>query len=362
MRSNHLSRSIGWLLAVLAGLLPGIGMAQTDIELILQRDSLAKYPREDRFDHSYIEDETMYLSPRVFLVQANLPIAVRVEGQPFRNLIYQPNLPFAVGAGLFYRWFGLQVGFPIQAFARPEGSRGYTRAFVLNLNSYLRRYGFDVHYTRYNGFYLSNPDQVVPTLATPPYPIRSDLRSESIGGNFVFIFNHRRFSFRAAFIQTERQLKTAGSFLLQPTFNYIRFAGDSALTAVRGLSYQGTPSGIGIRSGISASVGVNFGYARTIVFDKRFFGMLAILPGITVGTHSYTLDDNVERRTERFNVRGHFRGAIGYNGPNWFGGLASTVDLYDIRVTRDLALSYAIVRTQLFFGRRFEVPKMKKKP
>lgn len=349
------------LLLVLAGLLPSIAGAQTDVEIILQRDSLSGYRREDRFDHSYIEDETRFLSPRMFLVQDNLPIAVRVEGQPFRSLIYQPNLPFAVGAGLFYRWFGLQVGFPIQAFARPEGSRGYTRAFVLNINSYLRRYGFDVHYTRYNGFYLSNPSQVVPALSTPPYPIRSDLRSESIGGNFVFVFNHRKFSFRAAFIQTERQLKTAGSFLLQPTFNYIRFAGDSALTRVRSLSYNGAPAGLGLRSGISLSAGVNFGYARTIVLNKRFFGMMAVLPGITLGTHSYTLNDNVEKQSTRFNVRGHFRGAIGYNGERWFGGLATNIDLYDIRVTRDLALSYAIVRTQLFFGRRFEVP-TKKKP
>jgi hypothetical protein len=346
---------------MLLGLISSRALGQTDIELILQRDSLSKYPREDRFDHSYIEDESRFLTPRLFLVQDNQPIAVRVDGQPFRSLIYQPNLPFAVGAGLFYRWFGLQVGFPIQAFARPEGSRGYTRAFVLNVNSYLRRYGFDVHYTRYNGFYLSNPGQVVPALSTPPYPIRSDLRSESIGGNFVFVFNHRKFSFRAAFIQTERQLKTAGSFLLQPTFNYIRFAGDSALTAVRGLSFNGAPAGLGLRSGISLSAGVNFGYARTLVMSKRFYGMMAVLPGITLGTHSYTLDDNEVRRSTRFNVRGHFRGAIGYNGERWFGGLASTVDLYDIRVTPDLALSYAVVRTQLFFGRRFELPKMEKK-
>jgi hypothetical protein len=349
-----------WPLVVLLSLLPRNAVGQTDIELILQRDSLAKYRPEDRFDHSYLQDETGYLTPRLFLVQDNQPITVNVAGQRFANLSYEPNQAFGIGGGLFYRWFGLQLSFPIQAFSAPEGSRGYTRSFVLNVNGYLRRYGFDVYYTRYNGFYLSNPQQVIPTQPTPPFPIRSDLRSESIGGNFVFVFNHRRFSFRAAFIQTERQLKSAGSLLLQPTFNYIRFAGDSALTAVGGVKYAGVPTGIGLRSGISASAGVNFGYAQTFVVNKRFFFLVALLPGITVGTHSYTLDDDVERRSERFNVRAHFRASLGYNGERWFGGLAATADAYNIRLTRDVSVGYIIARTQLFFGRRFEMLKMKK--
>ena len=330
--------------------------AQTDVELILERDSLAHYSPEDRYDHSYLQDLSGYLTPRAFLLQNNQPFGIELTEQPIRRLSYWTNLPFSVGGGLFYRWLGVQVGFPVQGFAAPTEERGRTRSLILAANVYLRRFGIDAHYTQHNGYYLENARDVL-GLSTPPYPVRADISTQAFGANFYYVFNHRRFSFRAAFIQTERQLRSAGSLLLMPTFNYYRVTGDSALTAHAGLTLNPSES-IAFSYGRAVSAGLTFGYAHSFVIRRHWFALVAVLPGFTAGTNRIRTPAGEEFSRERINLRGHLRLAAGYNGPRWFVGLSSTNDLYDINFARDLRLNYLITRTYLFVGRRFEMPRM----
>lgn len=330
--------------------------AQTDIELVIQRDSLLKYRFEDRFDHGYLQDLTHLLAPRFFLLQNSQPIAVSVARQSFGAIVFTPNLPISVGGGVYYKWLGVQLGFPFQAFAAPDNERGRTRSFILAASASLRRFGIDGHYTRYTGFYVNNTRSLL-GQSVPPYALRPDISTEAVGANIYYIFNYRRFSFRAAFIQTERQRRSAGSLLLMPTFNYFNVSGDSAITRVPGLEYVGTPDGLTLRSASSISVGLIVGYAHTFVFWKSGYFLAAFLPGLTGGINRYTLEDGTTRSRERINVRAHLRFSLGFNGPRWFGGLNSLNDFYNLNLTSDVQLLYVYSRTQLFIGCRLEAPR-----
>ena len=347
----------GGALVLLLGLATRLP-AQTDVEILLARDTLSHYAPEDRYDHSYLQDLSSLLTPRVNLIQNNQPFGIELNGQTVDRLSYWPNLPFSVGGGVFYRWLGVQVGFPLQGLAAPEADRGRTRAFVLAANVYLRRYGIDAHYTEHSGYYLENAGRLLGSRP-PPYPQRADITTQAFGGNFYFVFNHRRFSFRAAFIQTERQLRSAGSLLLMPTFNYYRVVADSAVSKVAGLQWQPSES-IGLRYGRSISAGVTFGYAHMFVIRRQWFVLGALLPGVTAGSNHIRTDEGLENTRERLNLRAHLRLAMGYSGPRWFAGFTSTNDIYDINFARDLRMNYLVSRTTLFVGRRFELePKRK---
>ncbi len=340
------------LIAILC-LLCAPTFAQTDVELLLQRDSLARYRPEDRYDHSYLQDLSVLLTPRLNLIQNTQPFGIELENQPYNRLSYWPNLPFSVGGGVFYRWLGVQVGFPVQGFAAPADERGRTTAFILSANVYLRRYGIDAHYTEHQGYYLENVGRLLGT-DPPPYPQRADITTQAFGGNIYFVFNYRRFSFRAAFIQTERQLRSAGSLLLMPTFNYYRMVADSAVSRVAGLQWSAGES-IGLNYGRAVSAGLTFGYAHTFVFRRSWFVLGAVLPGFTAGTNQIRTDAGTDRTSTRINLRAHLRLALGYNGPRWFAGVTSTNDVYDINFASDLRLNYLVSRTSLYVGRRFQL-------
>ncbi len=115
-----------------------------------------------------------------------------------------------MGIGATYRWATLNLAYGF-GFLNPDRGRGKTKYLDLQFHGYGRKFSIDVLGQFYNGFYLT-PRGTGTTHGT--YYQRPDIEVGAVGASAQYIFNYRKFSYRAAFLQNEWQKRTAGTFLL----------------------------------------------------------------------------------------------------------------------------------------------------
>ncbi len=228
---------------------------------------------------------------------------------PQRNtsIRYQPNTTLNMGVGASYKWFTLNLAYG-WGFLNQESDRGKTRYVDLQFHGYGEKFNVDFAGQFYKGFYLSQKGALRPGQ----YYVRPDLRINAIGISYQYIFNHRRFSFRAATLQTEWQKKSAGTPLLGIEIYGGTIRADSAMMPA------------GLRSEITEleerrisffEMGPNAGYAYTWIIDRHFFFTGSAAVGLDVGFSTNTTSESGYKVGLIPNAL--FRANIGYNSPWW---------------------------------------------
>src|SRR5690606_10684835 len=117
----------------------------------------------------------------------------------------------------------------------------------------------------YNGYYVS-PQSFV--TGFPGFYIRPDIKVRMVGGSAYYVFNHRKFSYRAGLIQNEWQTKSAGTFLLGGDIFYGTVNSDSLLVPqeIANQFPQGSVSRMRF-----INIGPGAGYAYTFVYKRNWF-------------------------------------------------------------------------------------------
>jgi hypothetical protein len=144
-----------------------------------------------------------------------------------------------------------------------------------------------------------------------------------MGFNGQYIFNHKKFSYRAPFLQNEWQKKSAGSFLAGINLFYVNIAGDSSLIPSKGADTSFF-DGIHFSQYRFFNAGLIAGYAHTFVVKQHFFLTLSLTGGLSGGgSWLYTsYEDELDR--SGFTAAGNISGrvALGYNSKRIFVGLS----------------------------------------
>lgn len=125
-----------------------------------------------------------------------------MSGEPFRTKL-EAEAKATVGASVSYR------GLSLSLMLNPAKLSGRDRDYEFNFTSYGRRFGFDFTFTQAKTFSGTMTSGGTDT----------DIASGQVGmttyqGNAYYVFNHRRFSFPAAFTQSQVQRRSCGSWLL----------------------------------------------------------------------------------------------------------------------------------------------------
>src|SRR5436190_1676416 len=123
----------------------------------------------------------------------------------------------------------------------------------------------------------------------------------------------KRFSYRAALLQTEWQKKSAGSFIYGGEFHHGTVQGDSAL--IPGFYSSKFPQA-GINKINVLSFGPGAGYAYTLVMAQHFF----ITGSMVINLDVNFIREEDETRKEKnvsLNPSNVFKAALGYNGRKW---------------------------------------------
>ena len=160
-----------------------------------------------------------------------------------------------------------------------------------------------------------------------------------------YVFNHRRFSYPAAFTQSYIQRRSAGSWLA-------------------GISYQGgsiettdelkerTPNAPEIKIHIGL-LGIGGGYGYNWVLGKKWLLHFSMLPTFVIYNHNYMIVNGERRNAKHFSPSMIFneRAAIVYNfSPRYFTG--ATLTMSNSFFNNDVTVNQNKWRARAFIGMR----------
>ena len=272
-------------------------------------------------DTNYVESFLDQLTTRVYASIKTTEISMRDQNIN-KNLIYHPNDALILGFGFNYGILGLNIGFNLPFINNDDAKYGKTDYLDLQTHVYFRPFILDIYAQIYKGYHLTEPnDWITDWPSNDTFPARPDISSVSIGLNGHYIFNHKKFSYRAPFLQNEWQKKSAGSFLLGGNMFYVDTKGDSSFIPKEDtLFFEGTH----FSQSRIANIGVNAGYAQTFVVKQHFFLTMSLVGGLSGGGSWIYTSEEGEIDRSGFTVAGNISGrvALGYNSKKFFAGVS----------------------------------------
>ncbi|MBO7660574.1 MAG: DUF4421 family protein, partial [Bacteroidaceae bacterium] len=207
------------------------------------------------------------LTGRINVSGAQLKIEGKEFGKRFRSEM-TADYKSTISLGVNY------LGVSLSMALNPAKLLGKYKDFELNLNSYNNRWGFDFIYQDARNFTGWHEEEGKLRLELPP----EVLTLKSLNVNAYYAFNHRRFSYPAAFTQSYIQRRSAGSFLLA-----LSAQGQRAKTKAQYESLLNV-----------TNIGIGAGYGYNWVPSRHWLFHISSLPTFTVYSNT-SLKVNDER-------------------------------------------------------------------
>ncbi|GAB3912346.1 hypothetical protein GCM10028803_55470 [Larkinella knui] len=261
-------------------------------------------------DTAYVQIFRGKLTARTFLSQKYTSFVLSTPLKQSPSLRFRPNSALDLGIGATFGALTLNLSYGL-SFLNQNNGKGKTRDIDLQTHVYMRKWVVDGFGQFYSGYFLaprgkasSDPDR---------YYQRPDLGVRMVGGSLWRVLNFRRFSFRAALVQNERQKQSAGSWLMGFQLYYGVMQGDSAL--VPGVFQAAFPDDE-VRRMRFIKVGPCAGYAYTYVFRERWFATGSLTANLNATFSKETFEAG---KLTAGNVRPDFlfRAVAGYNSNQW---------------------------------------------
>ncbi|MEI7983534.1 MAG: DUF4421 family protein, partial [Bacteroidota bacterium] len=271
-------------------------------------------------------------------------------------IVYKPNVNFRIGISGMWKWFGMGLSIENPFYKRNNETFGKTTFLDLRANAFGRAVAAELFLQRYRGFYISDPHR-----EDGSHYIIPDMSAFSLGISVYWIYNASRFSIRAAFVQNERQKKSAGSFMVRPSFLFSSITSTNGIIPAEIVNQFHIPSTDLVTDGDIYSFGLSPGYSYTIIFLKYFYLTATIFPAVSWQYYVYKTTKNSYIENEfSFHLGGQF--AIGYNSEYWFIGGSVQAGIRDIpRKLTNTYLNYDVEQFRIWGGTRFDWFRKKKK-
>jgi len=276
------------------------------------------------------------------------------------NVSFKPNSNLRLGFGFNYKKVGLNILFNVPNVSIGNGS-GESKYFDFNLTHYGRKFGFDIAYNRYSGYYWSNPQNILPQYDSElqGYPVRPDLNTGILAVSGYFNINHKKFSYLSSFAQNERQLISAGSPIIGAYANVFGLSSsDSATVLPRSVIPPDEPElyfhdDLHFKSIETRNVGLSAGYIYSFIIKRNFFITLSLQMGMGIESTDVIYYQQPTKYLDGYNIFGVSRAAMGYNGPLYYIGLSAYTTNFLTGSTDNLNVQYNLGSIRLVLARRF---------
>lgn len=260
-------------------------------------------------DSLFVNTYEQELTGRLYLSQKYTSISLG-GGNEYPGFRYKPNTTLNLGVGATYRSFSLNLAYGFPGLNGDGSQRGKTKYLDLQSHFYSKKWVVDLFGQFYHGYYLT-PKNYVPGF--PEYYIKPDLKVRLTGISGYYIFNPNRFSYRAALIQNEWQIRSAGTFLAGLEFNYgILKDGQTIVPEeIRAAFPQGN-----VQRMRFINFGPGIGYAYTFVYKKNWFITGSLTASLTV---DFSKEQYLSEYKNNLSVSPNFlyRIGAGYNSRRW---------------------------------------------
>src|SRR5690606_1814307 len=258
-------------------------------------------------DTSYYQTFPEHLNGRFYFSQKYTGLKL-ADKDADTEYLYMPNTTLNMGVGATYKNLTLNLAYGF-GFLNPEKGKGETKYLDAQAHVYPRKMVIDLFSQLYKGFYLTDG---LGAAAGENYLTRPDMKIQKIGASVQYVFNHGKFSYRAAFLQNEWQKKSTGTFLLGAEM-YGGLAHEESNLIPDALIDDPSRNFKTIRF---FELGPNVGYAYTLVIKKHFFVTASAAANLGVGYSTH--HGEMGRHTQwAINPNYFLRGFAGYNSTKW---------------------------------------------
>jgi len=321
-----------------------------------------KFPSVITADSSYIQTNPGKLTLGIYFSSKAMAFDVTPHESHFpadsmmRSVLYSPNLRGGYGFAFSYRLIDFSAGFRQKLDSTTEALYGPSEYGHFKFGIWAtRKFRAEFNYDYIKGF----ANTAAPTYQDDefhgPYPHRDDLRLRYIKVKGIYQFNPEKFSYRAAFANSERQLKSAGGFLLSAAAYGHRIRSDSSF-----IPYQIQSDYKDFRSIKELSVG-GFGIAPGIGgtwTGGKFYLSGVLFLGADLQRFNYTLEDSRRVVVEnKISPLMDLRVAYGFNNERFFIGVQHWLD-FNLLNPSAFNLSSLFFRNLLTVGYRFDAPRI----
>lgn len=275
-------------------------------------------------DSNYVEDHTKDLTVRLLGSRKYTYWNMR-DNNIGEVVQYRPNANNNVGFGFNYKWLGVNIAVNLPFINDDDDKYGDTKFLDLQAHLYLRKFVADFYGQYYQGFYHAETGRRISNgIAQKAISFRPDIINRDLGLTIQYIFNDKRFSYRAAFLQNEYQKKSAGSFIVGGEMLIWEMRGDSSLVPAAALQ-DGFYDGLPFTRTSQLNAAVNAGYAYTLVIARHFFvtASLTLAAGANRTVFRFS-DGRPQDNGLGWQLNNTVRFAAGYNSSEYYFGLHYT--------------------------------------
>lgn len=151
----------------------------------------------------------------------------------------------------------------------------------------------------------------------------------NINLELFYLFSHKRFSYRSAYLFGEIQKKSKGSFTAGLSTGYLKLHNFRSYFP----SSQTSTASINLLDLSTFNISLLGGYTHTFVLgkEKHWFTNMGVFVGPTLNIGSAAYFDNTEHTIFRPGIRTKYKFALGYNYKKWTTSIQSTGDFMSFK-------------------------------
>ena len=304
-----------------------------------------------RFVRNFSDVDTAYIEPQKFnytvmLQNTNTYEIYSLSPEPDNKLRFSPLPSIKVGPYVGWRWLFLGYTLDIKHISNGDKKKEF------DLSLYSSQIGVDLFYRKtgndykisYASFGRDGQIDTKPLVGADYDGINVGIK----GFNIYYIFNHRRFSYPAAFSQSTIQRRSCGSALCGIGYTRHSLSIDwdklHSLTASRlgqAVADEFVRRDANISSVKYTDVSVSGGYAYNWVFAHNWLAAASV--SMAVGYKGSTGNSEGTEKSEfsfrnfsfhNLNIDGIGRFGVVWNNMRWYGGMSAILHSYNYRKSK----------------------------
>lgn len=309
----------------------------TSLSKIRKKEFLKDYLKGKIKDLNDID--TAWISPNyynyAFMIQNTSTFesfTLRGDGNaPIEKLEFSPTPTFRLGAYFGWRWLFLGYTFDVKDIF---GSSKRNTNQAIDLSIYTSKIGFDLYYRKTgNDYKIRDIDGTFADKRKYEDTKFNGLNYQMKGLNVYYIFNHRKFSFPAAFSQSTEQRRSCGSLKLGFSYSHHKISFDHTQLPLP--VQEGLDEGQKFSTVNYSDYNISFGYSYNWVFKRNWLLAGSFTPAVAY-THSHLEQSkgfNPLKDLKFKNMNVDFISRIGlvYNNAHHFGGLSLIIHSFNYK-------------------------------
>ena len=313
----------------------------------------------DNIDEKWIEPN--YYNYSFMIQNTNVIQSYRIsagDGNGRKQSIeLSPTAAFRIGPYFSWRWLFLGYTFDV---ARPQKAGKQTE---FSLSVYSSRIGLDFVYVKNNGNYTIGRVKGFDSIQTNVKGmVFNGMRNKTISFNLYYVFNHKHFSYPAAFSQSTIQRKSCGSWMLGLRYDKQKsmFNHDALPVELRGENNEYLMDELKNSGFDYQNYNISFGYGYNWVCAHNLLLGISVMPslgyrhtrGQSNGESFQTVTKKIWMDARNLNVDVVSRLGFVWNTSRWYVGTSVINHLFNYRKS-NYSVTNALTYINVYCGINF---------